>query len=91
VLWAATIWGLWSCWLVCQFVHAPALLTRSAAWLLVAELVALAVRSFSGCGEGACGPGARAATSVATIDVPALGALLIAVATLHAWRRTADR
>jgi hypothetical protein len=91
LLWAITIWGLWSCWLVCQLVHAPTLLTRSAVTLLVLELAALAVRSFSGCDAGACGAGARAASSVATIDVPGLSALLVAAAVAHAWRRAADR
>jgi hypothetical protein len=90
LVWASTIWCLWSCWLVCQYVRAPMLLTRSAASLLVAELLALLVRSF-GCDSGTCNIGARAAGSVATIDVPALAALLIAAATLHAWRRTVDR
>ena len=90
VLWGATIWCLWSCWLLCQYVHAPALLTRGAAGLLVAEFLALLVRSF-GCGEGDCGIGARAAGSVATVDVPVLAALLVAAATVHAWRRAAGR
>jgi hypothetical protein len=90
LMWASTIWCLWSCWLVCQYVRAPTLLTRAAAALLVVELVALLVRSF-GCDQGACNLGARAAGSVATIDVPALAALLIAAATVRAWRQAVDR
>jgi hypothetical protein len=90
VLWAVTIWGLWSCWLLCQFVGAPPLLTQTAAALLVLELVALGVRWFD-CDAGGCGPGARAAGSVATIDVPGLAVLLVGAATLHAWRRAAGR
>lgn len=89
-MWGATIWALWSCWLICQYVRAPMLLTRSAAGLLAAEFLALLVRSF-GCDQGECGLGARAAGSVATIDVPALAALLVAAATVHAWRRAAGR
>ena len=88
LVWGATIWGLWSCWLLCQLLGAPTLLTRSAAGLLLAELLALAVRSF-GCTYGACSVGARAAGSVATLDVPALGCVLVLAATLHAWRRAA--
>jgi hypothetical protein len=90
VLWAVTIWGLWSCWLLCQFVRAPTLLTHTAAGLLVLELVALGVRWFD-CDSGGCSTGARAAGSVATIDVPGLAALLVGVAALHAWRRAAGR
>jgi hypothetical protein len=90
VLWAVTIWGLWSCWLVCQFMRAPALLTQTAAALLVLELLALGVRWFD-CDAGGCGDCARAAGSVATFDVPGLAALLVAAATLHAWRRSAGR
>ena len=90
VLWAITVWGLWSCWLICQFVRAPTLLTRTAAGLLLLELVALGVHSFD-CDAGGCSAGARAAGSVATIDVPGLAVLLVGVAALHAWRRAAGR
>ena len=89
-MWGGTIWTLWSCWLVCQYAHAPLLFTRGAAALLGAEFAALLVRSF-GCGDAGCGIGARAAGSVATIDVPALAALLVAAAVVHAWRRAAGR
>jgi hypothetical protein len=83
-----TIWGLWSCWLVAQYLHAPALLTRSAAVLLVAELVALAAHSF-GCGDNGCTRTADLAGAEATYDIPALGATLVALATGYAWRRAA--
>jgi hypothetical protein len=90
LLWAITVWCLWSCWLLCQYVHAPLVLTRSAAALLAAELLALLVHSM-GCDQGACGVGAKAAGSVASIDVPALAALLFAGAVAYAWRHTVDR
>jgi hypothetical protein len=84
----ATIWGLWSCWLVAQHLRAPALLTRSAAALLAAELVALAIHSF-GCGDNGCSQGADVAGAAATYDLPALGATLVVLATTYAWRRAA--
>jgi hypothetical protein len=90
LLWAITIWCLWSCWLLCQYVRAPALLTNTACALLLLELLALGVRWFD-CDSGGCGPGAQAASSVATIDVPGLAGLLVAAAALHAWRRSAGR
>lgn len=90
LLWAITIWCLWSCWLICQYAHAPLLLTRSAAVLLAAEFVALLVRSM-GCGQTACDTGARAAGSVASIDVPVLAGVLFGTAVLHAWRHAAGR
>ena len=90
LLWAITVWCLWSCWLLCQYVRAPLLLTRSAAGLLAAEMVALLVRTM-GCGQGACDPGARVAGSVASIDVPTLAGVLFAGAVLYAWRHAVDR
>jgi hypothetical protein len=83
-----TIWGLWSCWLVAQHARAPALLTRSAATLLVAELVALAAHSF-GCGHNGCNQTADLAGGAATYDIPALSATLVVLATSYAWRRAA--
>jgi hypothetical protein len=86
---AATIWVLWSGWLLAQHLGAPAPLTRSAAGLLVAELAVLAVHSF-GCGEEGCGAAAQAAGDAATYDVPGLAGLLVAAGTAYAWRRSAS-
>jgi hypothetical protein len=85
-VWAATIWGLWSCWLLVQRTKAAPALARLSAALLVAELVALAVHSY-GCGHGRCGPAATAAGSAASIDLPALAALFVAGIVAREWRR----
>lgn len=85
-VWGGTLWALSSCWLLCQYLRAPALITRVAAGLLVAELVLLGVHSYD-CDDGGCGPVGRVAGSGATVDLPALSAVVIALATLRAWRR----
>jgi hypothetical protein len=86
LIWAATLWGLWSSWLLAQHLGAPAGITRASAGLFVAELVALAVHSFD-CGQGGCGPGGRVAGTAAGVDVPLLAVVLVALAIGRAWRR----
>jgi hypothetical protein len=85
LVWGATLWALWSCWLLCQHLAAPWLFTRASAGLLVGELAMLAVHSFD-CQENGCGPAGRAAGSAATADIPALAVLLVAMAAVHGWR-----
>jgi|GraSoiStandDraft_16_1057320.scaffolds.fasta_scaffold2088471_2 hypothetical protein len=86
IVWAATLWALWSCWLLAQHLNAPAAITRVSAGLLVAELVTLAVHSF-GCTDHGCGPAAAAAGSAASLDVPILAALFIAAVAAREWQR----
>jgi hypothetical protein len=86
LVWAATLWGLWSCWLLAQHMGAPAPITRASAGLLVLELVALGVHSFD-CDDGGCGPGGRVAGTAAGVDVPLLAVVLVALAIGRAWRR----
>jgi hypothetical protein len=86
LVWAATIWGLWSCWLLAQHMNAPAAITRVSAGLLVAELVSLAVHSFDCAGDG-CGPAGLAAGTAASLDVPVLAALFVSVAIGREWQR----
>jgi hypothetical protein len=86
IVWAATLWGLWSCWLVAQHLQAPPAITRVSAGLLVAELVSLAAHSF-GCDERGCGVAGAAAGTASSLDVPILTALFIAVALGSEWRR----
>jgi hypothetical protein len=89
LVWAATLWGLWSCWLLAQHMGAPAMITRASAGLLGAELIALAVHSFD-CSAGGCGPAGLAAGSAASLDVPVLAVLLVAAAVGREWRRARD-
>ena len=85
LVWAATLWGLWSCWLVSQHVDVPRSVTRVSAGLLATELVMLAVHSFD-CADAGCGPAGLAAGTAASLDVPVLSALFVAVTISQAWR-----
>jgi hypothetical protein len=86
LVWAATLWGLWSCWLLAQHMGAPAVVTRANAGLLVVELVALGVHSFD-CDDGGCGPAGLAAGTAASVDIPLLAVVFAALAIGRAWRR----
>jgi hypothetical protein len=85
LVWAATLWGLWSCWLVSQHMDVPSFVTRVSAGLLAAELLMLALHSFD-CSDAGCGPAGQAAGTGAGFDVPALSALFVVVTISHAWR-----
>jgi hypothetical protein len=86
LVWGATLWALWSCWLLCQHLMGPAPVTRASAGLLAADLVLLAVHSYD-CAEGGCGPAGRTAGSAVSLDLPVLTLLLVAGLAVHAWRR----
>jgi hypothetical protein len=86
IVWAATLWGLWSCWLVAQNVGAPAAITRVSAGLLAAELAALAVHSF-GCDVHGCGVAGTAAGTASSVDVPVLAGLFAAIVFAREFRR----
>jgi hypothetical protein len=86
LVWAATIWGLWSCWLLAQYAKAGVAVTRASATLLVGELGLLAVHYF-GCAEGRCSQLADTAGGAATIDLPVLAVVLVAVTATREWRR----
>jgi hypothetical protein len=85
---AATVWVLFSLWLIAPLVRLPRSLVRVAAALLWAELTALLVSSYGsdGCDERTCAPIAQAAGIAARIDVPLLAAALLAVAIVRAAR-----
>jgi hypothetical protein len=85
---AATIWGMFSCFLLFPRLGLPRGFHRTAITLLVAELVALAMWSYGSPGE----PGAEAGRSAAAIDIPLLSLALVALAVMfgvRAWRRQA--
>ena len=86
IVWALALWGFWSCWLLGQYMHAPAAITRVGAVLLVAELLTLAVHSF-GCTDDDCSVAGAAAGSAASVDVPVLGLVLLALGVGREWRR----
>ena len=70
---AATIWGMFGCFLVFPLLGLPAVFHRTAMTLLVAELLALMVWSYG----GESGPAADAARSAAAIDIPLLALALV--------------
>jgi hypothetical protein len=86
IVWTATLWGLWSVWLLAQYMKAPAAITRVSAGLLVAELLVLAVHSL-GCGDRGCDAAGAAAGAAASLDVPVLALVLVPVAVGREWRR----
>jgi hypothetical protein len=84
----ATIWSMFSCFLLFPRLGLPPVWHRTAMALLTGELLALGVWSYGGRGA----PGAEAARSAAAIDIPLLALTLIVFAVAHglrAWRRQA--
>jgi hypothetical protein len=86
IVWGATLWGLWACWLLAQHVRAPAAITRVSAGLLVAELVTLVVHGYA-CADSGCGPAGTAAGAAADLDIPVLAAVFVAVVVGREWLR----
>jgi hypothetical protein len=91
---AATIWGMFSCFLLFPRLGLPRAFHRTAITLLVAELVALAMWSYGseGCLRRPCAPAAEAGRSAAAIDIPLLALALVVLAVMfgvRAWRRQA--
>jgi hypothetical protein len=89
----ATIWSMFSCFLLFPRMGFKPLFHRTAMTLLAAELVALAMWSYGseGCVERPCAPAAEAGRTAAAVDVPLLSLGLIAVAFVSGvrrWRRT---
>jgi hypothetical protein len=82
VIATATIWSMFSCFLLFPRLGLPAVLHRAAIVLVLAELVALAMWSYGSeeCVERPCSPSAEAGRSAAAIDIPLLSLALIVVA-----------
>jgi hypothetical protein len=92
VIATATLWGLFSCFLIFPLLRLPAYMHRAAMTLLVAELLALAMWSYGseGCIERPCAPVAEVGRTAASVDVPLLGVALVVLAVirgLRVWRR----
>jgi hypothetical protein len=86
LVWGATLWGLWSCWLLAQHFRAPAPITRVSAGLLVAELVTLVVHGYA-CEDQGCGVAGSLAGTAASIDLPALAAVFVTIVVGREWLR----
>jgi hypothetical protein len=81
----ATLWVLFSCFLLFPRMGFPPLMHRTAMTLLVAELVALMMWSYGskGCVERPCGEGAEVGRTAAALDIPLLAAALVALAMIR--------
>jgi hypothetical protein len=84
----ATIWGLFSCFLLFGPLGVPRRLSWAAMALLVIEMLALGVWSYGsrGCAQRPCGAAAEAGRTAATIDVPLLSVALLVLAGMHVRR-----
>lgn len=82
VIAAATIWSMFSCFLLFPRLGLPPMLHRSAMTLLVAEIVALGMWSYGSPGA----PGSEAGRSLAALDIPLLAVGLVALAIIRGVR-----
>ena len=78
---AATIWVLFSFWLIAPSLGVPRIVQRMTMVLLCAELAVLLLWSYGtdNCLERVCAPFAQAAGIAARTDVPILAALFLLV------------
>jgi hypothetical protein len=79
---AATIWAMFSCFLIFPWLGLPAVFHRTAMALLVAELLALMMWSYGSPGA----PGAELGRTAAAIDIPLLSLALVVLAVLFGVR-----
>jgi hypothetical protein len=88
VIAAATIWSLFSCFLIFPLLGFPPAWHRVAMLLLALELVALMFWSYGsdGCSARPCAPAAEAGRTAAMIDVPLLTLALVAFAVVRGVR-----
>lgn len=82
VVCTVTLLLLWVAFLLFRFLGLPAYLEAAAALLLVGEFVAVLVLAYAR--DGALTH--RTAATVASLDIPALGLLMYAIALLYARR-----
>jgi hypothetical protein len=88
----ATLWAMFSCYLLFPRLGLPSLMHRTAMALLVAELLALALWSYGSedCLARPCAPAAEAGRTAAALDIPVLSAGLVVLAVIRGvrvWRR----
>jgi hypothetical protein len=86
---AATLWILFSIWLLFPHLAVPRMLTRAAGTLLALEFVAVTAYGFAteNCAQRPCSPVSEATRTAAGVDLPALTAVVIVLAVAHALRR----
>ena len=85
IIWASTIWGLFSCFLLFPHLGLPRRLQWAAMTLLSCELLMLAAYSYGNHAVSRIGRGA------ASLDVPLLSVALIALAIMRGVRVESTR
>jgi hypothetical protein len=85
---AATIWAMFSCFLLFPLFGLPRRLQHAAMTLLVAEVAAVLVWGFAseGCLERPCSAVAEAARTAAGVDVPLLALAFVTFALVRGLR-----
>ena len=86
---AATIWILFSVWLLAPYIGIAPRAARLVAWALVAEFALLLVWSYGTefCDGRECSPLAQAAGVAARVDLPILAVVIVAAAVRTATAR----
>jgi hypothetical protein len=85
IIWASTIWALFSCFLLFPLLGVPRRLQWAAMTLLLAELLMLGASSYGNHAVSELGRGA------ASLDVPLLSVALIALAIMRGVRVESSR
>jgi hypothetical protein len=86
---AATLWGLFSGWLLFPYLGVPRMLRRAIALLLSLEFATITVWGFAteDCIRRPCSELSEATRVAAVEDLPALSVVVISLAVAHAVRR----
>ena len=89
---AATLWLMFSVWMTAPYLGVPDRLVRTAAILMVSELVCLLAWSYGveRCVRVACAPLAQAAGVAARTDIPILALVLVVVTGVVVRRAALD-
>ena len=87
---AATLWGLFSAWLLFPRLGAPRMLTRAVAVMIWLELLAVLTWGFGSedCTSRPCTPLAETGRTAAGLDVPLLSLTVLLLAVAYGMRRT---
>ncbi len=86
---AATLYGLFSAWMLLPFLGARRMLMTSAAVLTWLDFVAVIAWGYTreDCARGSCSALAEAAGAAVAVDLPALAIVVVALAVADAVRR----
>ena len=85
---AATLWGLFSAWLLFPELGVPAMLRRAVAWLIWLELLAVLAWGFGSedCVRRPCGTAAELGRRAAGLDLPLLSVAVLVLTLAYGVR-----